>query len=141
MRMCIVWKSSLALLLLANLDMAAPVTEQQATTAVETWLKLGLTENRPNASVARLETYQVDGRPVAYIAHLRDGGFCLCGADDVLLPVYFYVPVGEYDPENEELQGILETLAGRLQWVEEGKNTGDRRVGVFSLGFNKTVIV
>lgn len=119
---------SLGLLLMAPLAMAAPVTEQQVITAVETWLKFGLTDNRPDASVARLEPHQVDGRIVAFIAHLRDGGYCLCGSDDVLLPINFYVPVGEYDPDNEELKGILEGLAARLQWVEEARSTGDKRL-------------
>lgn len=128
MRIWILVKLSFGLLLLANVVTASPMTEQQVTTAVETWLKFGLTENRPNASVVRLEPHPTDGRPSAFIAHLRDGGYCIAGADNVLLPVYFYFPVGEFDPDNPDLQNFLATLTARIQWVEEGRSKGDNRL-------------
>jgi hypothetical protein len=114
----------LSLIPAANLQ-AVPMSEQQVTVAVETWLQKVLTENRVDARAVRLDSHVVDGQVVAYIAHLAGGGFCLCGADDILLPVYLYAPKGDYDPDNPGLQDILAEIAGRFAFVQEGQATGD----------------
>lgn len=111
---------------------AAPMSGQQVTTAVETWLRSGLTESRSDARVIRLEPFTTDGETVAYIAHLSRGGYCICGADDVLLPVNFYVPEGEYIPQDEDLQGILSEMARRLTFVQNSLKDGDSRLDPYT---------
>lgn len=91
----------------------AAKTEADVRAVVTTWVHSVTAQARPDALVTAVEPYQVDGRTVAFIAHLSGGGFCLCGADDVTLPVYFYNPTGTYDPQNPEYQFILEEIAGR----------------------------
>lgn len=111
--------------------LAEPVSEDGVTRAVETWLRDGLTEGRPTARVVRLDPYPAEDRIAAYIATLAGGGYCIGGADDVLLPVYFFAPQGEFDPGNPDLAGLLESIAARLAWVEEGRATRDGRLEPF----------
>jgi hypothetical protein len=73
---------------------------------------------RLDAVVELMEPHVVDGRTVGYIAHLADGGYCLCGADDMLLPVYLYRPFGTYDPTNPDYQYLLSTFGKRLGRIE-----------------------
>ena len=98
---------------------AEPMTEMEVTTAVETWVRHVTADARPDAVIERLEPHRVDGRTVAYIAHLAGGGYCLCGADDLVLPVYLYRPIGTYDPSNPSYQYILSQIARRLLALEE----------------------
>ena len=66
--------------------LAEPMSEQQVTAATETWLQRVITESRVGADVDKLDPHETDGVVAAYIAHLAGGGYCLCGADDTLLP-------------------------------------------------------
>ena len=104
--------------------LAAEVTTDEVQSAVETWVRHVTAEARSDAVVARLEPYVVDGQTLAYIAHLRDGGFCLCGADNRLIPVYLYAPRSEYDPDHPGQHYILDEIATRLSaWnVAEQRN-------------------
>ena len=81
--------------------------------AVQTWVRGVTADARPDAVVEKMQPYIVDGEIMAYIAHLGEGGFCLCGADDLVLPVYLYAPTGEYDPKVPGYQSILEEIAIR----------------------------
>ncbi|RLB68610.1 MAG: hypothetical protein DRH04_06655 [Deltaproteobacteria bacterium] len=83
--------------------------------AVETWLGGFSADAGPDVKVARLEPYILDGEIMAYIAYLSNGGFCLCGADDLVLPVYLYNPRATYDPDNPGCQYILHNLVERLK--------------------------
>jgi hypothetical protein len=78
---------------------------------------------RPDAYVTHMEPHTVGDEIVAYIAHLNGGGYCLCGADDLVLPVYLYVPDGAYDPKNPSNECILWEIAERTNiyrsWVEK----------------------
>ncbi|MBI5386535.1 MAG: C10 family peptidase [Verrucomicrobia bacterium] len=105
----------LCALLLPVASSAAPLTEPQVRAAVETWVRQVTAEARPDAVIARLDAQVVDKRTVGYIAHLKTEGFCLCGADDLLLPVYFYSPQGRFDPANPGLQTILFEIGARLE--------------------------
>jgi hypothetical protein len=80
-------------------------------------------EARADAVVVDMEPYLVDGEAVGYVAHLAEGGFCLCGADDRLIPVYHYAPHGAYDPSHPALRYILDEIASRLS----GWNATERR--------------
>lgn len=94
---------------------ASAPDEEEIRTAVETWVRHVTADARPDAVVERMEAYAVDGEIVAYVAHLKDGGFCIAGADDLVLPVYFYSPQGKYDPQNSNYQYILWEIGTRLK--------------------------
>lgn len=104
----------LAPLLLPASSPAAPLTEKQVRAAVETWVRQVTAEARPDAVIQSMEAYAIDGRTVGYVAQLDGRGFCLCGADDLLLPVYFYSPDGRYDPFNPGLMIILAEMGTRF---------------------------
>ncbi len=96
---------------------AREFSEPEVRRAVETWVRHVAPQSRPEASVQWLEPYPVGGKTVSYIAHLSGGGFCLCGADEMVLPVYWYSPHGSYQPDVPDLTYILDeitSLAGRL---------------------------
>ncbi len=113
-----------ALLLLLPLSppaFAAKLDEEQVRTAAETYARTVTRDANPDAWVEGMEPYIVGGEIVAWIAHLGSGGYCLCGADDLALPVYFYVPRGSYDSRNPTNECILEEIAERTalyrSWV------------------------
>lgn len=95
------------------------LTEAEVRAAVQTWVRYVTADARPDAVVERMEPHQVDGETVAYIAHLEGGGFCICGADVLVLPVYFYSPEGVYDPENPSYAYFLWEIRTRLEGLRE----------------------
>lgn len=114
--------SVLCLILLPFDLQAKELSEHEVRSAVETWVRYATADARPDAAVERMESFVVDGKTVAYIAHLFGGGFCLCGADDLVLPVYFYNPSGTYDPKIPAYQFILWEINARLTALcEEGQ--------------------
>ncbi len=80
---------ALSVMLVPSAALAREMTSAEVRTAAETWVRNLTVDARPDAQVAMLEPHRVGGQTVAYIAHLEGGGYCLCGADDHLLPVYF----------------------------------------------------
>lgn len=104
----------LYVLLLAGSAQAVPRSEADIRAAVQTWVRHLTASARPDASVARMEPYFSGPRLVGYIAHLSGGGFCLCGADDQLLPVYVYNPADAYDPACPSHQYVLTRMAEYL---------------------------
>ena len=72
--------------------------------AVETWVREWTPHARPDAIVESLEPYVKDNETCAYIARLSSKGYCLCGGDPLVLPVYLYCPEGSYDPRNPGCQ-------------------------------------
>ncbi len=115
----------LCLLVAATPSSAEPMTELEVKAAVETWLRGVITDGRADATIEDMEPHEVDGETVAYIAHLKDGGFCLCGADDLVLPVYFYSPNGVYDPDNPSHEYILWEIGARLAGHRKSLMGGD----------------
>ena len=107
---------------------AKQMRESEVRAAVETWVRTMTPDARPDAIVGTMEPYIVDGETVAYIARLAGGGFCLCGLDDILLPVYFYSPEGSYDPENSGLQCILSQMTERAQMVRKWARENDPKL-------------
>jgi hypothetical protein len=79
-----------------------------------------------------MEPHQVDGRTVAYIAHLSGGGFCLCGADELVLPVYYYCPRGTYDPDNRNYDFVLREINERRQYLYQLADRGDPKFHSYS---------
>ncbi|HVO74283.1 MAG TPA: C10 family peptidase [Ignavibacteriaceae bacterium] len=102
--------------------------QQEVRSAVETWVHFITADARPDAIVEKMEPYTADNEIVAYIAHLSGGGFCICGANDLVLPVYFYSPNGEYDPENPGYQDILLEIKNRSEYLNESIRKGDAQV-------------
>ncbi len=113
------------LILIPLFPQAKEIEEQNVRSAVETWVRYVTADARPDAIIEKMEPYQVEGKTVAYIAHLGGGGFCLCGADDLVLPVYFYCPEGTYDPENQSHRYILWEIETRLKTLQEGLQKND----------------
>jgi hypothetical protein len=103
---------------------AKELKEYEVRAAVETWVRYITAAARPDAVIEKMEPYQVERRTVAYIAHLLGGGFCLCGADDLVLPVYLYNPHGTYDLQNPNYQYILWEITTRLNYLQEGISQG-----------------
>lgn len=93
---------------------AAPRGEDEVRAAAQTWVRRVTAVPRPDAVVESMEPCRRDGRLVGFIAHLAGGGFCLCGADDRLLPVYVYNPGDRYDAANPSHQFVLGKMADWL---------------------------
>ncbi len=104
---------------------AGELSEQDVRAAVETWVRHVTADARPEAFIVKMEPHVVDGKTVAYIAHLFREGFCLCGADNLVLPVYLYNPGGIYDPENPDCQYILWEIATRTKKLTEAIREGE----------------
>jgi len=99
---------------------AARLTEAEVRSAVETWVRFVTADAKPGASITRMEPYIRDGETYAFIAHLSGKGFCLCGADDLALPVYLYNPRGNYEDDPEAYAGFLEEIYYRTKDYREG---------------------
>ncbi len=110
---------------------AEPMTELEVVAAVETWLQGVITDARADATVEFMEPHLVDGETVAYIVHLAGGGFCLSGADDLVLPVYFYSPDGVYDPDNPGHEYILWEIGARLAGLRKALEMNDLRLELY----------
>jgi hypothetical protein len=104
---------------------AKEIPSQSVTAAVETWVRHVTADARPDAIVDYLEAYTVADVTAAYIAHLADGGYCICGADDRLIPVTLYSPQGTYDPQNPDLRALLDDIDRRLARLEQAAQRGD----------------
>lgn len=94
---------------------AATFREAEVRQAVETWVRHTTPDARAGAAVERMEPFVEAGETVAWIAHLQGGGFCLAGADPVVLPVYVYVPTGTPPAGDPSARFVLEEIAGRTQ--------------------------
>lgn len=116
-----VWGLTLALyLVLVPVSLQAdPLIEQDVSAAVTHWVRHMTADARPDAVIEKMEPYSVDGKTVAYIAQLAGGGFCLCGADDLVLPVYLYSPQGAYKEDNPDFRYVLWEIATRSEKLTE----------------------
>jgi hypothetical protein len=113
------------LILIPTFLQAKEMTETEVRSAVQTWVRHVTADARPDAVVEKMEPYLVDGAILTYIAHLADSGFCLCGANDLVLPVYFYNPQGTYDPSIPDYQDILWEIAERVKYLQKGLEEKD----------------
>lgn len=122
---CLLCILTFCLILIPGLMQAKELSEQQVRSAVETWVSHVTADARPDAVVEKMEPYLIDGAIMAYIAYLADSGFCLCGANDLVLPVYFYSPQGTYDPSIPDYQDILWEIAERVKYLQKGLEEKD----------------
>ncbi len=105
---------------------AEPVAAKHLQTAIQTWVRHCTADAKPDAVIEKMAPYTVDGQTVAYVAHLRDGGYCLCATDDRLLPVYYYCPSGMYG--NDADYGLfLREIAARTAGLVEADGAGQKR--------------
>ncbi len=115
----------LCLVLIPIILHATPMPEFQVRSAVQTWVQQVTADARPDAIIERMESYVEAGEIVAYIAHLSGGGFCLCGADNLVLPVYLYSPSGTFEPDNPETRFILKEIGARTKALIRGLADND----------------
>ena len=99
--------------------------------AVETWVRVWTPDARPDAEVELLEPYYEDGQTYAYIAHLMGGGFCLCGASNLVLCVYLYSPEGTYDPKDPGCAYMLQEIATRTRYLQNALAQNDPQLNSF----------
>ena len=111
---------------------AAPVREEKVRKAVETWVRHVTAHKRLDGSIERLEPFRTNGVIGAYIVHLAGGGYCLAGADSLTLPVYWYCPKGDYDPNNPGCRAILSEICQRANFL-----SGEMAKGGASLAAHK----
>ncbi len=94
-----------------------PLSETDVRLAVRTWVRQVTADAKPDAVIEQMEPHNVKGQTVAYIAHLKGGGYCLCGCNELVLPVYLYSPKGQFDPSNPGLQCILWEIRTRTEYL------------------------
>ena len=120
---------------------ASELTEQQVRDAAQTWVRQVIADAEPNAVVREMEPYRVDGKIVAYIAHLQGGGFCLCGRDDLVLPVYLYNPNGTYYEEHPIYQDVLREISNRSEYFRNALKDKDTRLQIYQTSFSERAVV
>lgn len=113
----------LSLLSGSRLASAAPISQENVSKAVTTWVHSVTADARPDAVVTSIQPYRENGVTVAYIVQLTNGGFCLAGADSLVLPVYLYSPKGIYDPKDPNCQLILKEIAQRQNFLRHDFTT------------------
>jgi len=94
---------------------ARAVEVEELEVVATTWVRTATADARPDAVIERIEPYQENGKTYAYIAHLEDGGYCITGADALVLPVYLYSASGSYEPENPSFGQVLSEVAERTR--------------------------
>jgi hypothetical protein len=100
-------------------------------TAVETWVRTWTPDARPDAKVVSLLPYEEDGEVCAYIARLAGSGFCLCGAHELVLPVYYYSPEGRYDPKSPGCRYLLSEIAARFKYLRDALARNDPKIAPY----------
>jgi hypothetical protein len=119
---------ALAVTVMATPLQAEPRSVQDVAQAVETWLGAVISDARPDARVLDMAPHPAKGAPAAYVVQLADGGYCLAGADDLLLPVYLYVPAGNYDDNDPDVRFVLDEMVARLHTLREALERNDPRM-------------
>ncbi len=127
----------LYLILFSALIQAKPMSEQEVKSAVEIWVRHLPTDALPDAVIDRMEGYPDESEAVAYIAHFKDEGFCLCAANDLLLPVYFYSPDGKYDESSPDLKYFLDEIAERTRVYSNAVQNKDLDFDMYRDDFQK----
>jgi hypothetical protein len=117
----------LSIILMPNPSVARVISKSDVQAAVQTWVREITADAKPDAVIERMEPFRVEGETVAYIAHIEGGGFCLCGQDDLVLPVYLYSPEGTFDRDNPGYRYFLFEIAARTKSLMEASEKGNER--------------
>ncbi|MBN1756604.1 C10 family peptidase [bacterium] len=118
---------------------AEKLSEQDIKTAVQTWVQVVTADARPDAVIESMEPFVTEGETLAYIAHISDSGFCLCGADNMLYPVYYYNPHNSFDANNPNYKYILEEITVRTDSYKAGISAEDTLVLKYAEEFESRV--
>ncbi|MBC8488728.1 MAG: C10 family peptidase [Bacteroidetes bacterium] len=118
----------LSILTLSNNVNAEKLTEAQVRNAVQTWVRLVTADAKPNAIVESMEPYTVNGEVFAYVAHLRNDGFCICGADDLVLPVYIYNPKADFNNSWSVYEYFFSEIYARTMSLRTGIRENDPKL-------------
>jgi len=122
------WRRTIArgvwLLAAPGFAFGAAFAPDQVREAVQSWVRYIPSDARPEAVVERVEPYREDGVTMAYVVQLASGGYCLAGADSLVLPVYFYCPSGAYDPKNPSCRDILKEIADHQRFLQAAVAAG-----------------
>jgi len=94
---------------------AKHLQREEVVQAVQTWVRYVTADAKPDAVIERMVPYTKDGQILAYVAYIAGGGYCLCGQDDLVVPVYLYSPEGTFHPDDPGCQFILAEIAARTQ--------------------------
>ena len=97
---------------------AAEYAEAVVRSAVQTWVRGVTADRRPEVEIDSVEPYTRNGVTAAYVIHFINGGYCIAGADSLVLPVYLYCPKGTYDLASPSCQAILQEIADRLDFLK-----------------------
>jgi hypothetical protein len=108
-----------------TMALAEPVPPDKVRAAVTTWVHNMTPDARPTAIIRTLEPVRFAGQVMAYVAELEPEGFCLCGADDLVLPVQLYNPYGAYDASHPGYRDVLDEIAARTVALREALATAD----------------
>ena len=103
---------------------AAAVSRNTATAVAETYARYGLAVSNPVVQAVSADPWLDNGDTVAYIVHMSNGGDCIAGADDRLLPVTLYNPDGRVDTGNPCFRYFLDEMAARLRWLKDNQRAG-----------------
>ena len=106
--------------------MSDMVPDNSVKAAVTTWVRYVAPDSQPTAEVVLMEPISEGGRIIAYIAHLEPRGFCICGADECVLPVYLYNPYGAYDESHPGYRTIVDDIRTRSNGLRGVLSTGNR---------------
>jgi hypothetical protein len=103
---------------------AAAVSKSTATSVAETYARYGLAVSSPDVYAVGADPWVDNGDTIAYIVHMSNGGDCIAGADDRLLPVALYNPGDRIDTENPGFRSCLDEMAARLRWLKDNQREG-----------------
>jgi hypothetical protein len=140
LRSLIILAFSILLLLCVSNLWAKPVSIRQAEKAVRGWLKADLQPfgMPPGQQIISVDTFSDDdGQPTYYVVYLRPSGFVIVPADDRVEPIICFVPVGTYNPSDDNPLGALVSrdVPGRIAAVRalqpaEGKERNNKETAL-----------
>ena len=118
----------LSIFTLSNNVYAEKLSEAQVRNAVQTWVRIVTADAKSNALIEKMEPYTVNGEVFAYIAHINKGGFCICGADDLVLPVYIYNPKTNFNNSWEVYEYFFSEIYARTMSLRTGISENDPKL-------------
>ena len=103
---------------------AKPTSSGQAKKAVAEWLKLDPAPLRTNLGkqTDKIDEFaDANGTVLYYVVYLQPRGFVIVSADDMVEPIIGFVPMGSYDPSDDNPLGALvnSDLPGRIAAVRK----------------------
>lgn len=102
-----------------SVSWGAALTNDEVLAAVLTWVAHYDDWEDGKIQITNLEPLTgPNGETVAWVAYFYHKGFCICGADDLLLPVYYFSPEGIYNNDDPFLQTLTDNIATELNTLK-----------------------